>query len=92
MKLEMLAVKDEALEAYMRPFFAQSVGQAQRMFVDEVNNPQGEMHKHPNDYSLYHLGTWDDETGALQHQMNEAETTFEPRLIARGRDVQTTKQ
>lgn len=90
MKLEMMAVKDEALEAYMRPFFAQSVGQAARMFADEVNNEQGEMVKHPQDYALYHLGTWDDQDGSYKPQPEVGE--HEPTLISRGRDVHRQKQ
>lgn len=61
----MMAIKDRALDAYMRPFFAHSVGQAVRMFQDEINNNQGEMHKHPDDYDLYHLGLWDDKTATF---------------------------
>ena len=59
----MVAIKDRALNAFMRPFFAQTKGQAIRMFNDEVNNHESPMFKHPEDYDLYFLGTWNDDTG-----------------------------
>lgn len=63
MKLEIVAVKDRALDAFGRPFYVQTIGQAIRSFQDEVNNKESEIHKHPEDYDLYHLGTWNDDTG-----------------------------
>lgn len=65
MTLEILAIRDRALNAYMRPFVAQSVGQAIRMFQDEINRVDSEMNKHPDDYDLYHLGQFHENTGAL---------------------------
>lgn len=66
MKMQMMTIYDKALGAYMQPWFAQSVGQANRMFQDEINRPDGDMHKHPADYDLYHIGEWNNETGMLE--------------------------
>jgi len=52
----------------MRPWVAQTDGQAIRMFTDEINNLQGEMHKHADDYDLYRIGEFDDASGALQQE------------------------
>lgn len=60
MKLQVFSIKDRALDAFMRPWYAQTIGQAIRMFQDELNNNSGEMYKHPDDYDLYHIATWDD--------------------------------
>lgn len=60
-----VAVKDRQLNAFMKPFACQSLGQAIRAFRDEVNNPQSELNKHPEDYELYEVGTWDEIHGAL---------------------------
>ena len=35
------------------------------MFQDELNNTQGTMHKHPDDYDLYHVGEFDQDEGTL---------------------------
>jgi len=66
MKLQIFAVKDRAINAYMRPWFAQTQGQATRMFQDEVNNRQGEINKHADDYDLWHLATFDDNMGTIE--------------------------
>lgn len=83
MILEVFAVKDRALNAHMRPWFAQTIGQALRMFQDEINNTQGEMHKHPDDYDLWHLGSWNDENGNF--------TNVENKQIALGKQCKTNE-
>lgn len=65
MKLIICAVKDRALDGFMRPMFVPSVGMAVRAFQDEINRPDGELYKHPGDYDLYVLGDWDEATGAF---------------------------
>lgn len=59
---QVFAIHDSKLGAFLRPFFAPSVGAATRSFVDELGRADGEMHKHGEDYDLYHLGTWNDES------------------------------
>lgn len=71
MIMQVFAVKDRALEAHMRPWFAFTTGQAIRMFSDEVNNPTSDMHKHPDDYDLWHLGSWNDENANFTNVKNE---------------------
>lgn len=79
MTLVMVAIKDRALDAFMRPFFAQTTGQAIRMFNDEINNSDSPMFKHPEDYDLYYLGIWDDKTGMFEEAAGEQ--------IARGKNA-----
>lgn len=61
----MLSVFDKATGAYMRPWTAQSKGQAIRMFTDLVMDPQTDIAKHPEDYSLFYLGSFDDNEGII---------------------------
>lgn len=68
MKLQVVSVYDKAAAAYMRPFFVNAIGQAIRSFQDEIvrqadDNP---MCRHPDDYQLFRLGTFDDEVGAFE--------------------------
>ena len=65
MKLVIVAIRDSAVGAYMRPFYLQSSGQAIRSFQDEVNRAAEEntMFHHPEDYELFLLGEFDDVTG-----------------------------
>lgn len=73
------SIKDSALQAYLRPFFAPTRGMAHRMFQDEINNAQGDMFKHADDYDLYSVGQWDDQTGQF--------VLGAPELVVRGKDV-----
>lgn len=66
MKYAVVTVNDRALGAFMRPFFAPNVAMARRSFTDEVNRPDSEMNKHPEDYELHLLGEWDDGTAVFQ--------------------------
>lgn len=67
MKHMVLAIYDMKLEAYNRPFFTPTIGAAERAISDEVNREGSEMNKHPEDYSLHHLGTWDDTDGTFEN-------------------------
>lgn len=60
-----LSVRDSALNAFGRPVFVAATGAGIRSFADEVNrvDAQNEMNKHPGDFELFELGTFDDSTG-----------------------------
>lgn len=73
------AVRDRAIDAYMQPIFCQAIGQAIRIFIDEVNRKESPMNSHPEDYDLYHIGEYDEDTGHL--------SAISPRQIAIGKDV-----
>lgn len=75
----LVAVKDRAIDAFMRPFTVPHTNAAVRSFTDEVNNANSEMAKHPEDYDLYMLGGFDDQTGKL--------TQDNPILLCRAQDL-----
>lgn len=62
---QVVAIRDSKLNAFDRPFFAPTTAVAVRSFGDEVNRPESPMNKHLEDFSLWHLGTYDDETGRI---------------------------
>lgn len=64
MKLNMYAIYDSAIEAFMRPFFLQADGQASRMFTDICTDAEHEVGRHPECYTLMRIGVWDDQDGA----------------------------
>ena len=80
MKHVILSIYDTATEAYMRPFTAQSEGQALRMFEDEVKRPDSEIGKHPEHYQLYKIGEFQD---------HNAEITSEVRCLIRAHEIPT---
>lgn len=63
MNLNIYAVYDRKAEAYMNPFHAPLDGMAIRMFSQSVNDPQTMLSKYPDDFTLYRIGTFDDQTG-----------------------------
>jgi hypothetical protein len=70
-----VSVKDRAAGAFGRPFFVPSVGLAIRSFSDEVNRSadDNQMNRHPDDFDLYELGTYDDETGIITCHVSPVE-------------------
>ena len=74
------SVYDSKAEAWLPPMFFQAVGQAYRSFEDVVNAPEGEFVKHPEDYTLFLLGEWNEREGVI--------TVLDaPVAVARGVDV-----
>ena len=53
-------VYDEKAEVYLPPFFVPTLGIATRAFKDCINSPEHQFGKHPHDYTLFHLGEYDD--------------------------------
>lgn len=64
---QVLAVRDSAMDAFSRPFFAPTVAMAMRSFAEEVNRAESEMFKHPADYELFHLATFDEDSGKFDN-------------------------
>jgi hypothetical protein len=84
MKLKTCAVFDSAIQAFGQPIFVPHLGAAMRSFNDEINR-KGEnnpLNQHPDDFELYFLAEYDDETGTFSND--------EPkRLLTRGKDVKS---
>lgn len=62
---QMVAVFDVKVGAYARPVAVPLDGAAVRSFQDAVNDKSTEYAKHPEDYSIFNIGTYDDATGEL---------------------------
>jgi len=60
------SIFDKATQAYMRPFQAPTVGAAMRSFEDDVRNPESPANAHPEDYALFQIATFDDQSGLMQ--------------------------
>lgn len=79
MKKILLATYDKATEMYNDPFFALTLSQSTREFSDVLKNPEHPMAQHPEDYSLFQLGTFNNSTGVLEVQ--------EPKCVARAHEL-----
>lgn len=58
------SVYDTKGEIYLNPFLMSTKGEALRGFSDLVNDPSTMFAKHPEDYVLFQLGTFDDSIGS----------------------------
>jgi hypothetical protein len=62
MKLFMYSIYDSATCAYMRPFFIQTDAAAMREFTGIALNAETSVGMNPEDYSLFRIGVFDDNT------------------------------
>jgi len=62
MLMQIMAVYDSKAEVYNRPFFVEAVGIALRSFMDLLKEGTHDFAKHPEDYTLFHLGSFDNKT------------------------------
>lgn len=60
MQTKMFALYDGKAKAFSIPFFKLTLGEALRDFDDACNDPQCKVNRHPGDYTLYEVGTYDD--------------------------------
>lgn len=67
MKLNVFTIRDNQVNAFSQPFFSPTNGSALRAFADHVNEAGTPANKHPQDFALYHLGTYDDTTGRFEN-------------------------
>lgn len=65
MLMKAYSVMDVKAKAYNTPFFMAQDGMALRAFGDLVRDPKTSIHAHPEDYSLFHVGSFDDESGIM---------------------------
>lgn len=65
MKLQVFAIYDSKVKDFANPFFMHSKGELQRGFTELVNDPKTKLNKYPEDFSVFHLGEYNSESGAL---------------------------
>lgn len=65
-QMPILAVRDVKANYFLRPDTFKTLGQAERQFMDEVNDQKSMMCKHPQDYGLYLLGWYDEQAGKIE--------------------------
>lgn len=65
MILRMYVVYDSKAEVYTHPAFLPTKAVAMRQFEEIVNDGKSEFARHPEDYSLFETGTFDDNAGML---------------------------
>lgn len=87
MKMHILVMRDITANVFGQPNFVASVGGAIRGFADQVNDPKRDtvVSQHPEDFELYKLGTYDDETATF-------ELLTRPEQVATGKNLLSARQ
>ena len=55
------SIYDAGISTWLPPLFFRNKGECLRWFIDLVNNADSKLAKHPSDYTLFELGSWDDD-------------------------------
>lgn len=63
MKQLVFSVFDDAVKAFLPPFYAPTKGAAIRMFSDACTQSDSQFAKHAGDYALFALAEFDDSSG-----------------------------
>lgn len=70
MIINVFTVHDSKAQAYLPPFNLPTKEMAVRTFSDTVNDSKHPFGKHPADYTLFHIGTFDDDTGLITNNQD----------------------
>lgn len=60
MILQIIAVLDQKAHTFANPFFVAHEDLAKRSFQEAAKSPGNMINKYPADFTLYHLGAFDD--------------------------------
>lgn len=63
--MKILAVHDSKVNAFSQPFFLRTQAEAMRGWIEVVNEPSTQFNKHPEDFNLFLLGDFDEDTGLI---------------------------
>lgn len=64
--LKMYSVRDAKAEAYLQPFYVTKEGEAVRGFKECIQDTSHKFHNFPEDYALFEIGSFNQETGTLE--------------------------
>jgi len=65
MKIKLFTILDHKAEAYLPPFQQPSTNMAIRLFSDSVCDETHAFNKHPEDYTLFEIGSFDDDSATI---------------------------
>lgn len=64
--MKIFVVYDSAAEYYGTPFFVRSTGEAIRSFTQAAHDPQTLVHRHPDQFTLFEIGVYDEQRGNIE--------------------------
>lgn len=66
MILQVMAVYDQKARAFLMPFYVSHVDVGVRSFGQAANTPGHQVCAHPEDFSLWHLGRFNDDNATFE--------------------------
>lgn len=66
MQLQVFSIRDQKAAAFGMPFFQKTKGEAIRNFQELSKDEKSLVAKYPEDFDLYHVGVYDDQTGLVK--------------------------
>lgn len=63
--LNIYSIYDAKIEEYQTPFFAKADGAVIRGVLDAMENKQSDLARHPEDFTVFRLGVFDEETASI---------------------------
>lgn len=66
MKSKVFSIFDAKVGAYMSPFMGRTIGEIERVLTTHVNDENHNFCKFAEDFALYELGHWDEQTAAYE--------------------------
>lgn len=60
---KIFSIRDEKSKLFGTPFYKVTHGEAERDFKTIVNDEKTKINKYPEDFDLYYMGEYDDNTG-----------------------------
>jgi len=67
MKNLIYAVKDIKIGSFLKPFICEGNVQAERIFQSAVNDDKTQLHQYPEDFQLWLIAQFDDESGQYKN-------------------------
>jgi len=60
MLMSVFAIYDSGISTWLPPLYARNKGEIMRWFSEAVNDSTSKLAKHPSDFTIFEIGTWDD--------------------------------
>lgn len=93
MLLRIFTMRDIKAQAFVRPFFVQTVAVAFRAIAESASDPNNQFGKYPYDFELWEIGEFDDIQGeiiprhAVNHGLVAVIITSENKASDKNRDL-----
>jgi len=62
---QIFTIRDNKAEFFHPPFFQRTYGEAERNFRQLAHDGKSTISQNPEDFDLYHVGEYDDQTGKI---------------------------